>query len=59
MATTNRRRSNFPARTAGGFERPGSRDHDKDEIWKPMLDNISSGKRLPEKSLLVLGTGSM
>ena len=41
------------------MDRPGSRDQDKDEIWKPMLDNISSGKRLPEKSLLVLGTGSM
>jgi dynein light intermediate chain 1, cytosolic len=48
---TSRRTSNFPNR----FDRPGSRDQDKEEIWKPMLDNISSGKRLPEKSLLVLG----
>ncbi|KAF2656473.1 hypothetical protein K491DRAFT_596927 [Lophiostoma macrostomum CBS 122681] len=55
MASANRRRSNFPARTAGSLDRPGSRDQEKDEIWKPMLDNISSGKRLPEKSLLVLG----
>ncbi|KAJ4299698.1 hypothetical protein N0V90_004944 [Kalmusia sp. IMI 367209] len=44
-----RRSSNFPVR------RPNSRDQEKEEIWKPMLDNISSGKRLPEKSLLVLG----
>ncbi|KAF2680531.1 dynein [Lentithecium fluviatile CBS 122367] len=44
-----RRTSDFPQR------RPTSRDQDKEEIWKPMLDNISSGKRLPEKSLLVLG----
>ena len=43
-----RRTSQFP-------RRPNSRDQDKEEIWKPMLDNISSGKRLPEKSLLVLG----
>ncbi|KAF1961025.1 dynein [Byssothecium circinans] len=44
-----RRSSNFPTR------RPNSKDEDKEEIWKPMLDSISSGKRLPEKSLLVLG----
>jgi dynein light intermediate chain 1 len=50
-----RRVSGFPTRTPGTNERPGSRDTDKEEIWKPMLDNISSGKRLPEKSLLVLG----
>lgn len=42
-------RSNFPTR------RPNSRDQEKEEIWKPMLDNISSGKRLPEKTVLVLG----
>ncbi|EAT89750.2 hypothetical protein SNOG_03019 [Parastagonospora nodorum SN15] len=47
------RTSNFPSRTH--HDRPNSRDTEKEEIWKPMLDNISSGKRLPEKSLLVLG----
>ncbi|KAL6707614.1 hypothetical protein ACN47E_003964 [Coniothyrium glycines] len=50
-----RRASGFPTRIPGGHDRPGSRDTDAEEIWKPMLDNISSGKRLPEKSLLVLG----
>ncbi|KAF2134978.1 dynein [Dothidotthia symphoricarpi CBS 119687] len=50
-----RRVSNFPTRMPAGHDRPGSRDTDKEEIWKPMLDSISSGKRLPEKSLLVLG----
>ncbi|KAH8719499.1 dynein light intermediate chain-domain-containing protein [Phaeosphaeriaceae sp. PMI808] len=50
-----RRTSNFPTRAQRGHDRPGSRDGDKEEIWKPMLDNMSSGKRLPEKSLLVLG----
>lgn len=44
-----RHSSGFPTR------RPSSKDEDKEEIWKPMLDSISSGKRLPEKSLLVLG----
>ncbi|KAF2846088.1 hypothetical protein T440DRAFT_492899 [Plenodomus tracheiphilus IPT5] len=52
---TARRLPNFPTRLPGSHHRPDSRDGDKEEIWKPMLDNISSGKRLPEKSLLVLG----
>ncbi|KAF2635247.1 dynein [Massarina eburnea CBS 473.64] len=47
--SSHRHSSNFPTR------RPNSKDEDKEEIWKPMLDSISSGKRLPEKSLLVLG----
>ncbi|KAF1915750.1 dynein family protein [Ampelomyces quisqualis] len=50
-----RRTPNFPTRSHGGHDRPGSRDAEKEQIWKPMLDNMSSGKRLPEKSLLVLG----
>jgi dynein light intermediate chain 1 len=53
-----RRAPNFSTRTPGGHERPGSRDGEKEEIWKPMLDSISSGKRLPEKSLLVLGAAA-
>lgn len=55
MASASRRTSNFHPRVSAVHEIPGSRDQDKEEIWKPMLDNISSGKRLPEKSLLVLG----
>ncbi|KAF1999050.1 dynein [Amniculicola lignicola CBS 123094] len=55
MTSSSRRASGFPLRTAGGHHRPGSSDQDVEEIWKPMLDNISSGKRLPEKSMLVLG----
>jgi dynein light intermediate chain 1 len=50
-----RRIPNFPTRTPGSNDRPVTADADREEIWKPMLDNISSGKRLPEKSLLVLG----
>lgn len=42
-------------RLANLATRPGSHDEDREEIWKPMLDTMSSGKRLPEKSLLVLG----
>ncbi|KAK7551484.1 dynein light intermediate chain-domain-containing protein [Phyllosticta citricarpa] len=35
--------------------RPRSSDETKKNIWSSMLDGVSSGKRLPEKSLLVLG----
>ncbi|KAF2085522.1 hypothetical protein K490DRAFT_3258, partial [Saccharata proteae CBS 121410] len=35
--------------------RPRSQDGPKKDIWSSMLDGVSSGKRLPEKSLLVLG----
>ncbi|KAF2175766.1 hypothetical protein K469DRAFT_701452 [Zopfia rhizophila CBS 207.26] len=51
---SSRRISNFASRYSGSQDHPRSSD-EKEEIWKPMLDNISSGKRLPEKSLLVLG----
>ncbi|KAJ4398183.1 hypothetical protein N0V91_010411 [Didymella pomorum] len=50
-----RRISGFPTRAPDSDERPSSRDADKDEIWKPLLKSVSTGKKLPEKSLLILG----
>lgn len=35
--------------------RPTSKDGDAPNIWKSMLDDVASGKGLPEKQLLVLG----
>ncbi|KAK2735736.1 hypothetical protein FQN55_002019 [Onygenales sp. PD_40] len=35
--------------------RPSSKDGAKKNIWSSMLDGVASGKRLPEKNLLVLG----
>ncbi|KAG5291882.1 dynein light intermediate chain [Histoplasma ohiense] len=35
--------------------RPSSKDGAKNNIWSSMLDGVASGKRLPEKNLLVLG----
>ena len=56
MATASSRRiSNFAPRYSGAHERPRSSDQPKEQIWTPMLEGVSSGKRLPEKSLLVLG----
>lgn len=35
--------------------RPSSKDGAKKNIWSSMLDSVASGKRLPEKNLLILG----
>jgi dynein light intermediate chain 1, cytosolic len=36
-------------------ERPKSGDSAKKDMWSSMLDSVASGKRLPEKNILVLG----
>jgi dynein light intermediate chain 1 len=33
-----------------------SEDEEKKDMWSSMLDGVASGKRLPEKNILVLGT---
>ncbi len=40
--------------TSGGSE--GKNGEQKKDIWSSLLDSVASGKRLPEKNLLVLGT---
>ncbi|KAH0544619.1 hypothetical protein FGG08_001269 [Glutinoglossum americanum] len=35
--------------------RPKSKDGPKNDMWSSMLGGVASGKRLPEKSILVLG----
>ncbi|KAI1379072.1 putative motor protein [Hypoxylon crocopeplum] len=39
--------------TATGSD--GKKDDHKKDMWSSMLDSVASGKRLPEKNLLVLG----
>jgi hypothetical protein len=41
-----------------GRQQQRDRDASEEEIGKPMLDNMSSGKRLPEKRSLVLSAMS-
>jgi dynein light intermediate chain 1, cytosolic len=48
---------NSGAKVDGGGSRPTSKDGNKKNIWSSMLDSVASGKRLPEKNMLVLGTG--
>ncbi|KAF2758369.1 hypothetical protein EJ05DRAFT_492725 [Pseudovirgaria hyperparasitica] len=54
----NRRISTFVSLTAtadrGQPARPKSSE-EKKEMWSSLLDSVSTGKRLPEKSVLVLG----
>ncbi|KAJ9657389.1 hypothetical protein H2201_008183 [Coniosporium apollinis] len=49
------RASTYTHRGTGNDDRPKSSDAPKKELWSSMLDGVSSGKRLPEKSVLVLG----
>jgi dynein light intermediate chain 1 len=56
MAISSNRMSTFTqASSNGDQERPRSSDNAKKEMWSSMLDGVASGKRLPEKNILVLG----
>jgi dynein light intermediate chain 1 len=50
----NNRTSTYTSVSTGSDDRPKSSDAKKD-MWSSMLDGVASGKRLPEKNLLVLG----
>lgn len=39
----------------GPTSRPQSKDENEKDMWSSMLDSVASGKRLPEKNLVVLG----
>jgi hypothetical protein len=41
--------------SGGPGSRPSSKDGNKKNIWSSMLDSVASGKRLPEKNMIVLG----
>lgn len=56
MTISSNRMSSFshvPAGTDSG--RPKGDENMKKDMWSSMLDGVASGKRLPEKNLLVLG----
>ncbi len=55
MATSNNRTSIYTQVSASSdHDRPKSADSKKD-MWSSMLDGVASGKRLPEKNIIVLG----
>ena len=55
------RQSNFrgPVPANGSTNgRPQSRAEEEKGMWSSMLDSVASGKKLPEKSIIVLGGSS-
>lgn len=38
-----------------GHGRPQSKDGEAKGMWSSLLDSVASGKKLPEKNLVVLG----
>lgn len=43
--------------TVGSGDEDGRNGEQKKNLWTSMLESVASGKRLPEKNLLVLGMG--
>ena len=54
--TANANRFSTYTSTSVGSGSEGKHGEPKKDMWSSMLDNVASGKRLPEKNLLVLGT---
>ena len=42
-----------------GSSRPTSKDGRKKNLWSSMLDGVATGRRLPEKNMLVLGSSGL
>lgn len=53
--TANSNRFSTYTTTSVGTGSEGKKDEQRKDMWSSMLDSVASGKRLPEKNLLVLG----
>ncbi|KAI1392040.1 dynein light intermediate chain-domain-containing protein [Hypoxylon trugodes] len=53
--TANSNRFSTYTSASVGTSSEGKKDDQKKDMWSSMLDSVASGKRLPEKNLLVLG----
>ncbi|KAK6821370.1 hypothetical protein PG990_013392 [Apiospora arundinis] len=53
--TANTNRFSTYTSTSVGSGSDGKNGEPKKDMWSSMLDNVASGKRLPEKNMLVLG----
>lgn len=49
------RQSNFRGPITANDDRPQSKEEGEKGMWSSMLDSVASGKKLPEKSMIVLG----
>ncbi|KAJ4418596.1 hypothetical protein N0V82_005482 [Gnomoniopsis sp. IMI 355080] len=55
MAATNANRFSTYTSASGSGGSEGKNGDQKKDMWSSMLDSVASGKRLPEKNLLVMG----
>lgn len=58
MIATNRRQNTRGLATtsnASNNDRPRSNGEADKDMWSSMLDSVATGKKLPEKNILVLG----
>lgn len=58
MIATNRRQNTGGLATtsnASNNDRPRSNEEADKDMWSSMLDSVATGKKLPEKNILVLG----
>ena len=55
MTANTNRFSTYTSTSAGSDSKNGEQ---KKDMWSSMLDSVASGKRLPEKNILVLGMES-
>lgn len=56
MAATNPNRFSTYTSASGASGSDGKNGDQKKDMWSSMLDSVASGRRLPEKNLLVMGT---
>jgi len=54
MTANNTNRFSTYTSASGGSD--GKNGEQKKDMWSSMLDSVASGKRLPEKNILVMGT---
>ena len=62
MIATNRGqtiRGHAPTSAASNSDRPRSNGEAEKDMWSSMLDGVASGKKLPEKNILVLGRSAI
>lgn len=53
--TVNSNRFSTYTSTSVGTGSEEKKDDQKKDMWSSMLDSVASGKRLPERNMLVLG----
>lgn len=56
MASNSNRFSTYTTASGASGGSESKNGEPKKDMWSSMLDSVASGKRLPERNLLVMGT---